>query len=143
MQPLPHEYDVSVSAAPEGGISAQSTGVPTLSVDAPAEFGGPGDAWSPETLFLAAIANCFVLTFRAVSAASGLKWQGLECHAVGTLDKQDGKMRFTAVELQASLVLAAAADADKALRIMHKAEENCLVSNSLAVPVKLAPVISR
>ena len=143
MQPLPHEYDVSVSAGPVGEIAAQSAGVPALSVDAPAEFGGPGDAWSPETLFLAAIANCFVLTFRAVSAASGLKWQGLDCQAAGTLDKQDGKMRFTAVKLQASLVLETASDEDKALRLMHKAEENCLVSNSLAVPVNLAPVISR
>jgi peroxiredoxin-like protein len=141
MDALPHEYDVSVSAAVEGGINAQCPGAPGLTVNTPAQFGGPGDAWSPETLFLAAIANCFVLTFRAVSQASRLQWQNLDCRAVGVLDKQGGKMRFTEVELTAELSLAEGEAQDKALRLMQKAEENCLVSNSLAMPVKLVASI--
>jgi hypothetical protein len=36
---------------------------------APAEFGGPGDQWSPESLLAGAIASCFALTFRFVARA--------------------------------------------------------------------------
>jgi hypothetical protein len=32
-----------------------SSGVADLAADAPAEFDGPGDAWSPEQLLLAAV----------------------------------------------------------------------------------------
>ena len=143
METLPHTYDVDVNAAAEGGISTQCAGAPGLTVNAPAQFGGPGDAWSPETLFLAAVANCFVLTFRAVSQASRLEWKNLDCRAVGVLDKQDGKMRFTEVQLTEEFALAEREEEDKALRMIQKAEENCLVSNSLAVPVVLQATVNR
>jgi organic hydroperoxide reductase OsmC/OhrA len=32
------------------------------------QLGGPGGQWSPETLLVAAAAECFILTFRAVAA---------------------------------------------------------------------------
>jgi organic hydroperoxide reductase OsmC/OhrA len=43
--------------------------VPTLSTATPEEFGGPGDAWSPELLLLGAVESCFLFTFRAVAHA--------------------------------------------------------------------------
>jgi uncharacterized OsmC-like protein len=30
-------------------------------------FDGPGDAWSPENLLLAAVQSCFLFTFQAVA----------------------------------------------------------------------------
>ena len=47
---------------------------------APVEFDGPGDRWSPETLLIAAIADCFILTFRAIACATRMDWQGLGSH---------------------------------------------------------------
>src|SRR5438034_459518 len=95
MQPHPHRYGVHVSAATEGSVSVESGGLPTLRTAPPAQYGGPGDQWSPETLLVAAAADCFVLTFRAVAAASKLGWRRVECDAEGVLDRRDGVVRFT------------------------------------------------
>ena len=63
MKPLPHEYDVTVTL--DGGRPAEvrSLGLPTLVSAPPPEFGGPGNLWSPETLLVASVADCFVQTF--------------------------------------------------------------------------------
>src|SRR5688572_29896664 len=66
MSSYPHHYAASASTLPEGVVSLESPGLPALSTAAPAQFGGPGDHWSPETLCVGAVANCFVLTFRSV-----------------------------------------------------------------------------
>jgi organic hydroperoxide reductase OsmC/OhrA len=89
--------------------------------------------WSPETLLVAAAVDCFVLTFRAIAAASKLPWERLSCSGEGTLDRVDGVTRFTALALQARLTLPAGGDADKAKRLLEKAERACLVTNSLAL----------
>jgi organic hydroperoxide reductase OsmC/OhrA len=58
-----------------------------------------GGQWSPETLLVAAAVDCFVLTFRAIAAASKLPWERLSCNGEGTLDRVDGVTRFTALAL--------------------------------------------
>jgi len=60
---------------------------------------GPGDRWSPETLLVGALADCFILTFRAVANASSLPWIRLRCEAEGVLDRVERMTRFTAVTL--------------------------------------------
>ena len=63
MQDFPHHYGVAAQGNVEGTIELSSPGVPDLESAAPAEFGGPGDKWSPETLLSAAVADCFILSF--------------------------------------------------------------------------------
>ena len=87
MQDLPHHYVVSASAAGKANIVLSSKGLPEFESAGPAEFGGPGDAWSPETLLVAAVADCFILSFRAIARTAKLEWLTLECTAEGTLDK--------------------------------------------------------
>ena len=74
MQDLPHHYNVSADAEAEGNIILKADNMPQLISAPPAEFGGPGDQWSPEHLLVAAVADCFILTFRAVARASKLEW---------------------------------------------------------------------
>jgi organic hydroperoxide reductase OsmC/OhrA len=38
----------------------------------------PGNAWSPETSLVAAVADCFILTFRGVAQAAKFPWESLE-----------------------------------------------------------------
>ena len=85
MQEYPHRYAAGASAGEEGEIAVSSARLPGLSSAAPAEFGGPGDRWSPETLLVAAVADCFVLTFRAIARISKLRWTSVSCDVVGTL----------------------------------------------------------
>jgi organic hydroperoxide reductase OsmC/OhrA len=77
------------------------------------------------------VADCFVLTFRAIARASKFDWVSLDCSVEGTLDRVDGRAQFTRYVTSATLRVAPGADADKARLLMGKAEHGCLVSNSL------------
>ena len=137
MKDLPHRYRVRVEGGAEGTPRLESRGLPPLETAAPAEFGGPGDRWSPETLFVGAVADCFLLTFRAVARASAYAFEHLACEGEGVLDRQEGGLRFTEVRLRARLVVPPGADAARGERLLEKAERGCLVSRSLACPVHL------
>jgi organic hydroperoxide reductase OsmC/OhrA len=137
MQEFPHHYHAVAAAAPDGDIPLTSTGLPSLRTASPAEFGGPGDRWSPETLLTGAVADCFILTFRAVAKASKLPWNGLHCEVTGTLDRVDKVTQFTGFELFVDLDVPEGADRELAQKALEKAERNCLVSSSLKGSVHL------
>lgn len=132
MKSLPHHYGAEATAGPEGNVTISSPGLPPLATAPPREFDGPGDCWSPETLLVAAAVGCFVLTFRAVARASKLEWLSLDCRGEGVLDRVDGRTRFTALTLRARLRLPPGGDAERARRLLEKAERGCLVAASLA-----------
>jgi organic hydroperoxide reductase OsmC/OhrA len=132
MHPFPHRYTATSAAGPEAGTDrVESPQLPALATAAPAAFGDPGDLWSPETLLTAAVADCFVLTFRAVAQASTLPWTALRCEAEGVLDRVDHETRFTAFHLRASLRVPPGTDVDRARDLLTRAERICLVTNSL------------
>ena len=80
MHPFPHYYSVVAKADTQGDVALEGERLPPISSAPPTEFGGPGDRWSPETLFMAAVADCFVLTFRGIAGLSRLSWVSLECN---------------------------------------------------------------
>ena len=137
MASFPHSYQVTVSGKPEGSLLGSSEQAPELVVGPPLQFGGPGGQWSPEDLLVAAVANCFILSFRAVATASGLAWTSLQCASEGKLDKVDRTLRFTEITTRAKLVIPASTDQEAATKLLHKAEQICLVSNSLNSEVHL------
>lgn len=141
MEPFPHRYVVELDAD-EAGTTVAAPGLPALVTAPPVQFGGPGDRWSPETLLVAAAADCFALTFRAVAAASHLTWSRLTCRGEGVLDRDAGGARFTALALHARLTLPPGGDADRAARLLEKAERGCLVSRSLAVRPTLTVAVA-
>jgi len=141
MQQFPHHYSVVAKAASKDDVALESQRLPAIPSAPPAEFGGPGDRWSPETLFVAAIADCFVLTFRGIAGVSRFSWLSLECSAIGTVDRIDRVTQFTAVEVRARLRVPAGANEDQARRMLAKAEETCLVTNSLKVRPHLESVV--
>jgi organic hydroperoxide reductase OsmC/OhrA len=137
MHPFPHLYKVTAAARIEGDIHVGSPGLHGLTTDSPAEFGGPGTHWSPETLLVAAVADCFALTFRGIAAASRLPWVHLHCEADGTLERIDRVTRFTSFTIRATLGLPDASHEEQARRLLAKAEETCLVTRSLTAPTRL------
>lgn len=143
MKPLPHRYEVRLSAGPTGYAHLGGEGLPDLPAAPPSDFGGPGDAWSPEHLLLAAIETCFVFTFRAVAKASRLAFRALDVTTEGVVDREDGRLRFVQIVLRPRVTLAADADSLRALRVIEKSERACIVSASLAVPVRVEPKILR
>jgi organic hydroperoxide reductase OsmC/OhrA len=143
VQSFPHHYRVSAAADAQGEVTLTSAGLPALSSLGPAEFDGPGDRWSPETLLVGAVADCFVLSLRAVAQASTFAWTAIRCVAAGTLDRVERVTRFTEIRLEVELILPPGADLAKADRILEKAKSACLISNSLACPVTLQKQIRR
>ncbi len=131
VQPYPHVYEVSANGAPSGEVIVSAPRLETLRTAPPAEFGGPGDRWSPETLLAAAIADCFVLTLRALSRTAGVAWNGVECHVEAVLERADGITRFTRIVTQATLSVPMGTDETAARRLLERAESGCLIGNSL------------
>jgi organic hydroperoxide reductase OsmC/OhrA len=134
MQDLPHVYRATATSQPEGDVTLASAGLAAIASQAPVEFGGPGGHWSPETLLVAAVADCFTLSFRAVAAASKLAWSALDVQATGTLDKVERATRFTKIDVRAALRVPAGTDAARAQRLLERAEQICFISNSLVCP---------
>ncbi len=131
MQDFPHHYAVSADARPSGYVVLSSDGLTSIDSAAPAEFGGPGDRWSPESLLVAAIADCFALSFRAIARASHLQWTSLTCEAQGMLERVERVTQFSAFKLTVTLDVPPTTAPDKALKLLEKAEKSCLISNSL------------
>lgn len=131
MQSFPHHYRVRAGADAEGDVTLTSGSLPALQSAAPTEFGGPGDRWSPEVLLVAAVADCFVLTFRALARASKLDWQSIECSAEGVLERVERVTQFTAFRVKATLRVPTGTDPDRARRVLERAEQSCFITCSL------------
>ncbi|MFI5353073.1 MAG: OsmC family protein [Candidatus Binatales bacterium] len=141
MKPLPHLYDVQISGGATGYATLRVEGLADLRAEAPSDFDGPGDAWSPEHLMLAAVEACFLLTLRSVARASKLEFTSLELAGQGTVDRKEGVTRFTEIVLRPRLKVPAGTDMERARRILEKSEKACLISASLATPIRLEPEI--
>lgn len=137
MADYPHHYTVRAKAQQQGSVTVEADNVVSIDTAPPVGFGGPGDQWSPETLLMAAIADCLILSFRAIARASKLDWRELTCEAQGVLDRVDGVTRFTEVVLTAMLHVPPEASQTKAERLLEKAKQTCFITNSLATECRL------
>jgi organic hydroperoxide reductase OsmC/OhrA len=143
MQAFPHRYSVTAVAHDRHGATLLSGDLPAIPSAPPPEFDGPGDRWSPETLFIAAIADCYVLTFSAVASVARFTWTALSCHVDGIVDRVNRVTRFVEVDIRAEVTVPAGADAEQAKRLLLNAKRACLVTNSLHATVRLeARVVS-
>ena len=141
MSALPHQYTASASSSPDSHVSATIEGQPGLSVAPPASFGGPGNIHSPEDLQVAAVASCFILSFKAIATASKLDWESLDVTVSGTLAQEDRQILFTGFETNAELTIPAGASREKAERLLEKAEHTCFITNSLKAESTLVTTI--
>jgi peroxiredoxin-like protein len=143
MHAFPHDYSVEAAGTAQGVVMLTTEGVAVLRSASPVEFGGPGDQWSPETLLVGAVADCFILTFRAIATASRLPWTSLRCVATGTLDRVDRVTQFTDITLRAQLTIPQDTSAEQAQRALEKAERACLITNSLKATTRLETEIEQ
>lgn len=131
MKPYPHTYSVSARGSTTGTVPVASHGVPSIETAAPPEFDGSGDVWSPETLLAAAVANCFMRTFRGVSRTATFGWEQLECQVGGVLERVSSVTEYSKFTTRATLAVKAGTNHVKAREPLDRAEKVCLVANSL------------
>jgi len=131
MHPYPHRYTVTAAGAASGNVTLSSHALADIESAPPAQFNGPGDRWSPETLLCAAVADCLVLTFRAIARASRFEWHEIHCSTEGVLDRLDGVSRFIRFASHVCLTIPNGTDEARARQLVEKSEHGCLVTNSL------------
>ena len=141
MQGFPHHYIVSASGGNEGNVVVSGEGLPDLDTQGPPQFGGPEGIWSPETMLSAAVANCFILSFRAIARASKFEWNSLECEVDGILDRPERATFFTGFNIHVVLKMPTDSKPEMAQRLLEKAESICLITASLKSEIVLTTEI--
>jgi organic hydroperoxide reductase OsmC/OhrA len=129
--PFPHTYTVRLEdrqllAPPRAPIAAGP----------PPQFGGTDQVWSPEELLVGAALACLWTTFEAFARRDHLavdRWSG---SGAAVLDRAPGVPVFTSLTLRVELAVAAG-DEERARRLVETAEQRCIISNALRVPVTL------
>ena len=135
-----YSTEVQWTGERHGDLSAPV--LPSLKIDAPPEFRGHEGLWTPEHLFDASVNSCFMTTFLAIAENSKLEFVSFSADAQGKLEKLDGKgYMMTEITLHPKLVISHGRDAERASRILAKAEKHCLISNSIKTQTKLEPDI--
>ena len=134
-----YSYPTSVQWIGEKKGTMTVAGKPSVEVATPPEFKGHEGIWSPEDLFVASVNSCIMTTFLAFADRAGLGFEKFESEAEGLLEFVDGKFLFTKIVVRPRVTLRSGEDKGKAEEILHKAERNCLVSNSIRTEVVLEP----
>ena len=146
-----HIYNVSIAwsndrkgmmCSPDLNIGNAASGG-CIEVATPPEFpkGIPG-IWSPEHLFTAAVSSCLMTTFLAIAENSKLDFVSFRCGSKGKLENVNGKFLMTEVILEPVVTVKEEKEREKALKVLQKAELNCLISNSIKAKVIMNAVVA-
>lgn len=107
---------------------------------APAYLGNSSMS-NPETLLLAALASCHMLTFLAVASKRGYQITHYQDRAEGTLGKNpDGRMAITHCLLNPKIVFSGEKipSPEDLAKLHESAHRNCFIANSLNMPVEIS-----
>jgi organic hydroperoxide reductase OsmC/OhrA len=138
-----HRFPVDVRWI-EGKLTVASVpGKEPLEVATPPEFqGGVEGVWSPEDLFVGAVATCFTVTLVSAARRRKVPVRGLEVRSFGDVTRRaDGRFGFVAVELTVELETEAGHEGE-ARGALLDAEASCLVAVSLDTPVHVHAQVS-
>ncbi|HUH51274.1 MAG TPA: OsmC family protein [Flavobacterium sp.] len=139
-----HFYQVDLSWK-NGRVGELSSPVldTTIQCATPPEFAnGVPNIWSPEHFYAAAINSCFMTTFLAIAENFKVPFESFDCKTIIKLEVIDRKYMISEAEIHPIVKLAnPEKDADKAMRVIQKTKENCLVTNSMKTEISLHPSI--
>ena len=135
----PKEFRFPVEIDWDGGrrTTAGVAGKPLLGLATPPEFRGsdPG-VWSPEDAFVAAAGSCLAVTIAALAEHEGIALQDLSVRAEGIVGRRpDGAFGFIRIE-QTVIADVDTADSSAVAALVAEAEDTCLVTVSLDLPVE-------
>ena len=81
-------------------------------------------------------------TFLAIAENSKLDFSAYSSEAVGTLEKTDSGFEITKIRIRPHVVVGDEGLKNRAARIVEKAEQHCLVSNSMKTQIELDVTVS-
>ena len=130
-----HKYRVAAWwTSGQTGIAKSDSAPNAIHFTAPPQFGGVEGRWTPEDLLLTALASCFTTTFHAIAGYSKFEYADLAVEAEGTVSKTDTGYGFNEIVIRPTLTIASEENRQRAIGLLHKAKELCLVSRALAAP---------
>jgi peroxiredoxin-like protein len=136
------QYVFRVTAASTAFLNGVATAEeiqPSIAFSAPPVFQGEARRWTPEHLFLASVAGCFVSTFSGMAQFSKFEFLSLNLEVEGVLRKEEGGWRFEQINLHPRLKIVQEKDRERASRLLEKAETTCLIVRSVNSKVILEP----
>ncbi|CAE78852.1 OsmC family protein [Bdellovibrio bacteriovorus] len=132
-----NKYPMFFKARAESSAGIQSLwDSQSMSVDSgvrmaiPAEFEGPGGGFSPEDLYVMALQNCFVATFKVFAEKSRLAYEKLRIESELTVDRDEHGRPWMA-RCFFNVHLEGAEQIENAKRILARASESCMILNSV------------
>jgi organic hydroperoxide reductase OsmC/OhrA len=137
VRPKEFHFPVSVEWIGERRVAAHVEGKQPIEITPPPVFRGTDPStWSPEDFFVAAAASCLAVTFTGLAARDGLAYTGLTVEGDGVAGmREDGRFGFNQLTLKITIETDPA-DTQQARDLAQKAEDTCLVSASLNLPVE-------
>jgi organic hydroperoxide reductase OsmC/OhrA len=129
-----HEYHVVAWAiSGQTGIAKSDSAPNAIHFAAPARFGGLKGRWTPEDLLIAALASCFTTTFQAIAESSKFECSDLEVEAEGAVGHARTGYNFNEIVIRAHLTIPCEDKRERAISLLQKTKELCLVSRALAI----------
>jgi organic hydroperoxide reductase OsmC/OhrA len=129
---VPFTYD----AYPRNHTISFKGGAPIFFSASPTYLGDPSKG-DPEDMLVAALSSCHMLSFLAICAKKKIIVEAYDDEAVGTLEKEGGKLWLTKVVLRPKI--RCDADAATLAPIHHLAHEQCFIANSVKTEVTVEP----
>jgi organic hydroperoxide reductase OsmC/OhrA len=144
VRPKEFHFPLSVTWTSDRRVTAHVEGKQAIEITPPPVFRGTDPTtWSPEDFFVAAAASCLAVTFTGLAARAGLAFSSLKVDADGVAGtRSDGRFGFTRLLLKLQ-VETDEADEEQVRALAEKAEETCLVSASLDLPVETVIEVKR
>jgi peroxiredoxin-like protein len=137
-----HIYEIRAkSTRVRSGVVASDEIPSPIVFSAPPEFEGEPHVWTPEHFFIASVVTCYVSTFSGMSDLSRFPFVSLEVEANGVIEKDTNGWKFTEIRLHPTLKVAHEEDRERGMRLLEKAERNCLIARSIAARISLAASI--
>jgi organic hydroperoxide reductase OsmC/OhrA len=136
MNPKTYRFPVDVLWL-DGKLTVASVpGKEPLEVATPPEFqGGVEGVWSPEDLFVGAVATCYTVTLISATRRRHVPVRSLAVRSFGDVTRRpDGRFGFVAVELVVDLGTDPGCESEARAAALD-AESSCLVAASLDTPV--------
>lgn len=133
-------FPVAVEWSHDRTVVARVPGKAELEIATPPEFWPDADpaVWSPEDAFASAAASCLAVTILGIASREQLPLQALRVEAEGVAGRRpDGRFGFVRLEQRVEIAVDAA-DEQRVLPLVERAESSCLVAVSLDVDVVTA-----
>lgn len=102
----------------------------------PVEFGGTGNIWTPEHLFLASIESCTLSTFLAYAKHAKIKILSYKSQTEGEMVLEGKAYRFTQVTIKVDMTVELG-KGEAARTLLNKAHQRCPIARSINLPVHL------